>query len=199
MYLYLKHHIETTFPDVTCQRGDDEILTVPLLDKINAFIQRADVILADCSGRNPNVFYELGIAHALEKPVVLITQDDIVEAPTDIRSFEFIKYGFGDHVAFLDKLDRALGKYLLRDFSDFYNWALPFIDEFKGTVAQPIKREPLDDFNAALAVRLGRTGLPSDDYSRARLLMPLIIKNSDDLDVALELDKWIRAKFPTGE
>jgi hypothetical protein len=27
------------------------------------------VVIADCSGRNPNVFYELGIAHALDKPV----------------------------------------------------------------------------------------------------------------------------------
>jgi len=73
MYLYLKYHVEKNFPDALCQRGDDEILTVPLLDKINSLIQRADVVVADCTGRNPNVFYELGIAHALEKLVVLIT------------------------------------------------------------------------------------------------------------------------------
>ena len=34
MYLFVKQHIEETFPDVRCQRGDDKILTVPLLDKV---------------------------------------------------------------------------------------------------------------------------------------------------------------------
>ncbi len=192
MYLYLQHHIEATFPDATCQRGDDEILTVPLLDKINSLIQRADVVIADCTGRNPNVFYELGIAHALEKPVVLVTQDEIEEAPTDVRAFEFIKYGLGDHLVFLDKLDRALGKYLQKDFADLYHWVAPFVDEFEHGSAKPIERHTVDEFSAAVAARVGRTGVPSNDYDRARLLMPLLIRNSDDLDLALAVDSWIK-------
>jgi hypothetical protein len=34
-------------------------------------IYSSSIIIADCTGRNPNVFYELGIAHTLGKPVIL--------------------------------------------------------------------------------------------------------------------------------
>src|SRR3954452_5622402 len=81
-YLFLKRHIEEKHP-VKCIRGDADILTVPLLDKIRSYIDTADVLIADCSGRNPNVFYELGMAHALGKKVILITKDAIEDAPTD--------------------------------------------------------------------------------------------------------------------
>ncbi len=169
---------------------------MPLLDKINSLIQRADVIVADCTGRNPNVFYELGIAHALDKPVVLITQDQVEEAPTDVRSFEFITYGLGDHIAFLGKLDRALARYLRKDFTELFAWTKPYVDEFSASVPQQITRQPIDDFSAALEARLVRTVVPSDDYSRAKLLMPLMIGNANDLDVAVALADWIRARFP---
>ena len=61
-YLYrpVKAHVESAFPEVSVERGDDRVLTGPLLDKIVDYIRQADVIVADCSGRNPNVFYELG-------------------------------------------------------------------------------------------------------------------------------------------
>src|SRR5437588_1324515 len=106
-YLYLKQHIEQTH-HIECERGDAQVLTVPLLEKINDYISRADVIIADCSKRNPNVFYELGIAHAHGKEVILITGDLISEAPSDIRHFEFIRYDLDRHVEFLDRLDNAL-------------------------------------------------------------------------------------------
>ena len=92
-YLYMKKYIEEVH-NICCERADDQVLTMPILDKINDSIQNADVIIADCSGRNPNVFYELGIAHAQGKKVILITKDPINEAPSDIRHFEFIKYDF---------------------------------------------------------------------------------------------------------
>jgi hypothetical protein len=56
MYLSLKEHIETTFPGVFCERGDDSILTRPILEKIAAYIKKADIVIADCTGRNANVF-----------------------------------------------------------------------------------------------------------------------------------------------
>src|SRR5438876_8266953 len=81
-YLYMKQHIEQKY-GIRCERADAQILTKPILDKINDYIRNADVIVADCSGRNPNVFYELGIAHAYGKKVILITRDDVREAPSD--------------------------------------------------------------------------------------------------------------------
>jgi nucleoside 2-deoxyribosyltransferase len=71
-------------------------------------IVRADVILGDVSGANPNVLYEIGFAHAYNKPVIFLTQDDPKDVPVDIRQFEFIRYDLSDHVGFLSKLDNAV-------------------------------------------------------------------------------------------
>jgi uncharacterized protein YoxC len=62
-----------------------------ILQDIVSGIGNADVIIADVTGLNPNVFYELGLCHALNKKVILITQD-ISELPFDIRSYRVDEY-----------------------------------------------------------------------------------------------------------
>src|SRR4051794_9075216 len=57
-----------------CERVDEQIFVESILDRIYSQISRADVIVADMTGRNPNVFYEVGYAHALNKLVILVTQ-----------------------------------------------------------------------------------------------------------------------------
>jgi hypothetical protein len=54
-------------------------------------IAQAKVVVCDCTGKNPNVFYEIGIAHTLGKDVILITQskDDI---PFDLRHLRYVEY-----------------------------------------------------------------------------------------------------------
>lgn len=51
----------------------------------------AEVLLADLTGKNPNVFYELGLAHAARKPVVLITET-LADVPFDLRAIRVIEY-----------------------------------------------------------------------------------------------------------
>lgn len=54
-------------------------------------IETSHILIADITTRNPNVFYELGIAHALGQKVILMTQnkDDI---PFDLLRFRHIIY-----------------------------------------------------------------------------------------------------------
>jgi hypothetical protein len=49
------------------------------------------VALADVTGRNANVFYELGLAHALSKPVVMVAQRN-EDVPADLESVRFVRY-----------------------------------------------------------------------------------------------------------
>lgn len=49
------------------------------------------VVIADCTGRNANVFYELGLAHPLGKPVILLTQSE-KDVPTDVIHIRYITY-----------------------------------------------------------------------------------------------------------
>ncbi len=74
------------------ERVDEQIFTEGILERIFNQISKADVIIADMTGRNPNVFYEVGYAHALGKIVLLLTQntDDI---PFDLKHRQHIVYG----------------------------------------------------------------------------------------------------------
>jgi hypothetical protein len=49
-------------------------------------------IIADLTNSNPNVFYELGICHALGKKVILITQG--TDVPFDVRHIRHIRYEY---------------------------------------------------------------------------------------------------------
>jgi nucleoside 2-deoxyribosyltransferase len=57
-----------------CERIDEQIFTESILIRIFNEINKADLIVSDMTGRNPNVFYETGYAHALNKKVILLTQ-----------------------------------------------------------------------------------------------------------------------------
>jgi hypothetical protein len=57
-----------------CQRADNIWESETLIQDIFALIYRSHIVVCDLSGRNPNVFYETGIAHTLGKHVVPITQ-----------------------------------------------------------------------------------------------------------------------------
>jgi hypothetical protein len=74
-----------------CERVDEQIFHESILDRIYNQISKADVVIADMTGRNPNVFYEVGYAHALGKATILLTQkeDDI---PFDLKHFPHIIY-----------------------------------------------------------------------------------------------------------
>ena len=119
-YRLLKAHIEQRFSDVQVVRGDDRVITGSVLDKIADYIRKADVLIADCSGRNPNVFYELGLAHALEQQVVLITSDPIEQAPADIRAFDFVSYATSTPEEFFAKVDTALEAILGDPYAALY-------------------------------------------------------------------------------
>jgi AbiJ N-terminal domain 5 len=64
---------------LTCSRVDDVWEHSTVIQDIFSLIFRSYIVVCDFTGRNPNVFYETGIAHALGKHVVPITQysDDV--------------------------------------------------------------------------------------------------------------------------
>ena len=74
------------------ERVDEQIFVEGMLDRIFNQINKADVIVADMTGKNPNVFYEVGYAHALDKIVLLITQN-AEDIPFDLKHRQHIVYG----------------------------------------------------------------------------------------------------------
>lgn len=77
-------------------RADDEIFkTGKIIDQIWNGINNARVLVAELTGKNPNVYYELGLAHALDKPVVLVCSNEH-EVPFDLRHIRVIYYDVSD-------------------------------------------------------------------------------------------------------
>lgn len=72
-------------------RADDLYRPSTIVNDIWAYTQQAKIVLADLTGRNPNVFYELGLAHALAKPAILVTET-IDDVPFDLRALRIIEY-----------------------------------------------------------------------------------------------------------
>jgi hypothetical protein len=72
-------------------RADTTLNQQNLLADIIEGITESDVIIADLTGLNPNVMYELGLAHGLRRPVIMLTQS-ISTVPFDLRSYRLTAY-----------------------------------------------------------------------------------------------------------
>jgi len=77
------------------KRADDLSRTSTIINDIWSYTKEATIVLADLSDENSNVFYELGLAHALAKPVVLIASS-IDEVPFDLRALRVLVYDRND-------------------------------------------------------------------------------------------------------
>jgi len=74
-----------------CRRADDIWEDAAIIQDVVSLIDRSRVVICDCTGRNPNVFYEIGIAHTLGREVILVTQS-AADIPFDLRHLRFVTY-----------------------------------------------------------------------------------------------------------
>ncbi|MFC1530131.1 toll/interleukin-1 receptor domain-containing protein [Gemmatimonadota bacterium] len=89
---FVKPSIETNC-GLRCERGDDVFGSNVIMDDIRRSIERARLVVADLTGRNPNVFYEVGIAHTLNKEVLLLSQS-MSDVPFDLRHRRVLVYEY---------------------------------------------------------------------------------------------------------
>jgi hypothetical protein len=104
-------HIQriVTEAGLSSQRADEiastNLITWDIWERIN----KARFLIADLTDRNPNVFYEVGVAHAISKDVILLTQS-MGDIPFDLQSLRFIVYEYSPRgmVEFEKKLRSAI-------------------------------------------------------------------------------------------
>lgn len=75
----------------TIERADDYFSAGPVLEQVWERINESSFVLADLTGQNPNVMYEIGIAHTVGRPVMLITQN-VEDIPFDLRHLRYVHY-----------------------------------------------------------------------------------------------------------
>ncbi|MDP2175249.1 MAG: hypothetical protein Q8K70_04990 [Bacteroidota bacterium] len=77
--------------NLNCIRGDEEYIPNEIFPEMIKQIIKSRLIIANITGRNPNVMYELGVAHALGKPTIVIAQD-FTDIPFDLNNKRIIIY-----------------------------------------------------------------------------------------------------------
>ena len=85
--------IKDSFESVgfTVFRSDDLENQQNILSDIVRSVRDSELIVADLTDANPNVYYELGLAHAMRKPAILLSQDES-SVPFDLRSYRVFEY-----------------------------------------------------------------------------------------------------------
>lgn len=91
-----------------CIRADD-LYGQDIMQDIARGIRESRIILAEITGRNPNVMYELGAAHALSKDVIILTQDKR-NIPFDLLNYRCVIYK--DNADGYDTLEREIPRFL---------------------------------------------------------------------------------------
>lgn len=98
---------------IQANRADDFAHSRSVLQDIVASIEQSDLIIADLTGLNPNVMYELGLAHGRGRPVILITQS-IATIPFDLRAYRVLEYSpmIGDFDLFMDAFRERIRQFI---------------------------------------------------------------------------------------
>ena len=93
VYEIIREAIQSPELNFRCERADDIRGAGHIMESVLKGIGESEIVIADLTNRNPNVFYELGIAHMVKKvdKVILLIQD-IGTMPFDLSPFRCIKY-----------------------------------------------------------------------------------------------------------
>ena len=94
---YYKHIYEPAIESVglRAKRADSLFRPSPIIRDIWQYINQSKILIADITGLNSNVMYELGLAHAISKPVIIIS-DSIESVPFDLRFLRILLYDVRD-------------------------------------------------------------------------------------------------------
>lgn len=98
---------------IDCHRADKAKTPEEIIVHIIENLVTSDFVIADLSGRNPNVFYELGVRHAVNNNTILIAED-LEDIPFDLRGLRMIIYQYDpEHMMELrTSLEQAINELL---------------------------------------------------------------------------------------
>ncbi|MEA2569399.1 MAG: hypothetical protein QOI24_1400 [Acidobacteriota bacterium] len=138
VYAEIKDCLSTI--DFDCKRADDIFASTAIIETVMLSIRSSQIVIADLSTRNPNVFYELGFTHATkENPMVILICQNIAEVPIDLRHNLIIQYnpanlkGLNARLTASIRDNRAFFEGRAR-LSDRYHWLLGTGDDLERVV-----------------------------------------------------------------
>ena len=187
-YLFLKHHLNTKYK-IKCIRADEKFTDKAFSQKIIELIDKSDFIIADITGNKPNVMYELGIAHAKGKKVILLTQTT-ENIPTDIQHIEYIHYN-NDHGGLLKKLDKAFNDLFSVDYTLYERAQKIFYDFIEKTNTSKAKIASFEEFQKIIILKPDYPHKLENDHFAKEFLLPIIITNSNEREIMRNILQYI--------
>jgi nucleoside 2-deoxyribosyltransferase len=83
------------------------------VDEVSQLIRSSGAVIADITRLNPNVMFELGMAHGLGKPLVLLLDETAsTNLPSDLAGYQLLTYSPGNLSQLTARLSRTIGQIL---------------------------------------------------------------------------------------
>jgi predicted nucleotide-binding protein len=83
-----------------------------VMSAITEAITEADFLVVDITRQNPNVMYELGLAHGMRKPTILIqSTEGTTSFPSDLAGWLYVSYDPSNFRQFTDYLSHAVHRF----------------------------------------------------------------------------------------
>lgn len=164
---------------LVARRADSIYRPSPILHDIWNFINDSALVLADITGKNPNVMYELGLSHAIAKPAIIIS-NNIDDVPFDLRSLRILLYNT-HNPSWAEELKTSITKAITETIDSPTDAVLPTFLKVR-----PTKQEDVGDLKKDLIeikqylYRLDLENEPSEEKDRTSIL------NSNDYGQAFK-------------
>jgi hypothetical protein len=166
---------------IACHRADKTFKPGEIITHLIENLISAEIVIADLSQRNPNVFYELGVRHAVGGNCILIS-DSLDDVPFDLRPLRTIIYQYEpDSMLMLqDCLKQAILE-ILQDLNTIDNPVRRFIyqRELDKIVREPSSTES-DLVKNVLSEMASLRNEFIEQSNETRKIMRLITSTSDD-------------------
>lgn len=96
--------------NLECIRADEFYTSTPIIKDIIDSIKNSYIIIAEITPDNPNVFYEIVYAHAINKPTILLCDKKREKLPFDVSGFRTLFYE--NSIGGKSKVERDLKKFI---------------------------------------------------------------------------------------
>ena len=141
-------------------------------------LDNADLVIADLTGLNPNVFYELGIRHTLRVGTIMLTQD-INSLPADLKSYVAFDYKYPEEAEAFDEYYPKFKKSLHKAINEY------LLDHKEGEYDNPVR-----DFIGSRQVFRDEIRIKEIEGNLEFLVYLMIIYCSDISGLLSYLGKW---------
>lgn len=139
--------------NIECIRGDEIYSKQRIMDDIWESIKSCRLVIAELTGKNPNVLYEVGLAHAIGKPVIILTRNG-EDVPFDLKDLRYLYYDVNDPF-----------------------WGNNLKKGLKGLIEKVIENPEIDKYLE------GITPIPKEKYPEIKMLSKAALKKDAEISI----------------